>query len=232
MITQIFEQLTNALNSNAGIALLAAFIWGVLSILLSPCHLSSIPLIIGYISKQETKSAHRSFLISLLFSTGILITIIAIGLLTAAFGRMLGDIGQIGNIIIAVIFIFIGLYLLEIIHFNWSLFNPTKVSLKGLKAAFILGLLFGLGVGPCTFAYMAPILGVIFSLSASRIFTAVLLLVFFTLGHCGVIIGAGTFGGWVQSYLNWSAESRTVLVLKRICGILVILAGIYMMINN
>ncbi len=231
-MTQVFDQLTNALNSNTGIALLAAFVWGVLSILLSPCHLSSIPLIIGFISKQETKSIRQSFLISLLFSTGILITIMAVGLLTAAFGRMLGDIGQIGNIIVAIIFVIIGLYLLEIVNFNWSLFNPNKVSSKGLKAGFVLGLLFGLGVGPCTFAYMAPILGVVFSLSASQIFTAVLLLIFFALGHCGVIIGAGTFGGWVQNYLNWSAESRTVMILKRICGILVILAGVYLIFNN
>ena len=231
MIFQLFNILTEALSSRIEIALLAALTWGILSILLSPCHLSSIPLILGYISKQKSKSARRSFLISLLFSTGILITIIAIGLLTASFGRMLGDIGQVGNIIIAAIFIIIGLYLLEIIRFNWSLFNPDKVSSKGFKAAFILGLLFGLGVGPCTFAYMAPILGVVFSLSASRIFTAVLLLICFALGHCGIIIGAGTFGGWVQSYLNWSAKSRTVLILKRICGILVIIAGIYMVFN-
>jgi len=232
MMTQVFDQLTNALNNNTGIALPAAFVWGVLSILLSPCHLSSIPLIIGFISRQATKTTRQSFLISLLFSTGILITIMAVGLLTAAFGRMLGDIGQIGNIIVAVIFIIIGLYLLEIVNFNWSLFNSNKVSSKGLKAGFVLGLLFGLGVGPCTFAYMAPILGVVFNLSASRIFTAVLLLIFFALGHCGVIIGAGTFGGWVRNYLNWSAESRTVMILKRICGILVIIAGVYLIFNN
>ena len=33
---------------------------------------------------------------------------------------------------------------------------------KGLLAALILGLLFGIALGPCTFAYMAPVLGIVF----------------------------------------------------------------------
>jgi len=228
MITQLFDQLANALDSNISIALFAAFSWGVLSILLSPCHLSSIPLVIGFINKQKLNNTHQAFLISLLFSLGIMVSILLVGLITATFGRMLGDIGSIGNIIVAIIFIIIGLYLLDIIHLNWLIFNPEKVNSKGLKAAFILGLFFGLGVGPCTFAYMAPILGIVFNLSSEKIITAILLLIFYAIGHCSVIIGAGTFGTWVQNYLNWSSDSRTVTVLRKICGILVIIAGIYL----
>jgi len=33
---------------------------------------------------------------------------------------------------------------------------------KGLLAAFLLGLVFGIALGPCTFAYMAPMLAVAF----------------------------------------------------------------------
>jgi len=86
-----------------------------LSILLSPCHLTSIPLIIGFIDEQGRISTKRAFIISLLFSVGILITIGTIGLITGLMGRMLGDIGNIGNYIIAVIFFVIGLHLLELI---------------------------------------------------------------------------------------------------------------------
>ncbi len=232
MIVQLFDRLSNALLSNFEIALAASLVWGILSILLSPCHLSSIPLVIGFISKQEAKSTRQSFLIALLFSTGILVTILAVGIITAAFGRMLGDIGQIGNIIVALIFIVMGLYLIDVIQLNWSFFNFGKVTTKGYRTAFILGLLFGLGVGPCTFAYMAPILGIVFELSTTQIWRAALLISAFALGHCGVIIGAGTFGGWVRQYLNWSTESRSVIILKCISGVLVIVAGIYLIIKG
>jgi cytochrome c-type biogenesis protein len=41
-------------------------------------------------------------------------------------------------------------------------------------------------------------------------------------------VGAGTLAGKVQKYLNWSEESNTILWIKRVCGILVILGGVYL----
>ena len=83
---QLFTTLTHAVEGTAAIAMAAAFVWGVLSILLSPCHLASIPLIVGFIDQQGRISTRRAFTISLLFAVGILITIGAIGAITAAAG--------------------------------------------------------------------------------------------------------------------------------------------------
>ena len=81
MLTELFTWLTNAVQGSPAIAISAAFFWGILSILLSPCHLSSIPLIIGFIDKQGRVSFRRAFSLSLMFAIGILITIAAIGLI-------------------------------------------------------------------------------------------------------------------------------------------------------
>jgi cytochrome c-type biogenesis protein len=83
----------------------AAFIWGLLSMILSPCHLASIPLIVGFIDDQGRISTRRAFTISTLFAVGILITIGAIGCVTAAAGRMIGDVGKFGNYFVALIFL-------------------------------------------------------------------------------------------------------------------------------
>ncbi len=120
MIEEIFTILSNALYENYWIALLASFGWGVLSILLSPCHLSSIPLVVGFISSQGKITLGRTFYISLIFSIGILITIAAIGIITASLGRLMGDVGAIGNYLVAGIFFLVGLYLLDIIKFDWN----------------------------------------------------------------------------------------------------------------
>jgi cytochrome c-type biogenesis protein len=72
MIIELFSWLTKAIEGTPYIALIAAFIWGILSILLSPCHLASIPLIIGYIDEQGRISIKRAFWISVLFALGIL----------------------------------------------------------------------------------------------------------------------------------------------------------------
>jgi len=227
-VEQLFTALTHAIQGAPVIAIAAAFVWGILSIILSPCHLASIPLIVGFIDGQGRISTRRAFIISLLFSVGILVTIGAIGGITAAAGRMMGDVGRYGNYFVAIVFFVVGLHLLGVIPMPWS--GPGQVSMKrkGMLAAFILGLVFGIALGPCTFAYMAPMLGVTFSLAATNIIYGIFLLLIYGIGHCSVIVFAGTFTEVVQRYLNWNERSRGAVILKKVCGILVILGGAYM----
>lgn len=225
---ELFTTLTRAVESTPLIAVGASFVWGILSILLSPCHLASIPLIVGFIDGQGRISTRRAFLISTLFAVGILITIGAIGAITAAAGRMMGDVGRYGNYFVAVIFFIVGLHLLGVIPMPWS--GPGQVGMKrkGMLAAFILGLVFGIALGPCTFAYMAPMLGVTFKLASTNLLYGVLLLLVYGIGHCSVIVFAGTFTEVVQRYMNWNEKSKGSIILKKICGILVLLGGVYL----
>ena len=225
---QIFTILTDAIEAMPLIAIAAAFAWGVLSIILSPCHLASIPLIVGFINGQPQMSTKRAFIISTLFSVGILITIAAIGIATAAAGRMMGDVGKFGNYFVAVIFFVVGLHLLGVIPMPWS--GPGQIGMqrKGMLAAFILGLVFGIALGPCTFAYMAPMLGVTFKLASTNLFYGVLLLLTYGVGHCSVIVLAGTCTELVQRYMNWNDKSKGAVILKKICGVLVLAAGLYL----
>jgi cytochrome c-type biogenesis protein len=231
MIDGIFNYLYQAMSGAMYIALFASFAWGVLSILLSPCHLSSIPLVVGFISSQGKISLRRTFYISLVFSMGILITIALIGIITALLGRLMGDIGKFGNYLVAGIFFLVGFYLLDIIKVEWNT-GLRQTQKKGLFAALILGLLFGLALGPCTFAYMAPVLGIVFQTAQTNYFLAVFFLLAFGVGHCAVIVGAGTLTGKVQKYLNWTEKSEAVIWIKKICGVLVIIGGIYLISQN
>lgn len=228
MMESLFTALSHAVEGSAGLALTAAFAWGVLSILLSPCHLASIPLIVGFIDQQGRMTTRRAFLISLLFSVGILITIGLIGAVTAAAGRMMGDIGRWGNYAVAAIFLVVGLSLLEVVHIPLPGAAQPGLMRKGMLAAFILGLVFGIALGPCTFAFMAPMLAVSFTLAATDLAYGVLLLVFYGMGHCAVIVLAGTFTGMVQRYLDWNEQSKGAVVLKKLCGGLVLLGGVYL----
>jgi cytochrome c-type biogenesis protein len=225
---ELFIQLTRAVEGSWLIAIAASFIWGVLSILLSPCHLASIPLIVGFIDEQGRISTRRAFWISTLFAVGILITIGAIGAITAAAGRMMGDVGKYGNYFVAIVFFLVGLHLLDVIPMPVS--GPGQVGMKrkGMLAAFILGLVFGVALGPCTFAFMAPMLGVTFKLASTNLVYGILLLLIYGLGHCSVIVFAGTFTEVVQRYMNWNERSRGAVILRRVCGVLVILGGLYL----
>lgn len=225
----LFTRLTKAVEGSTWIALTAAFIWGILSILLSPCHLASIPLIVGFIEKQGRTSVARAFGISTLFSVGILATIALIGFVTAALGRMAGDVGAIGNYFVAAIFLIVGLYLLGAINISLPGASSINMQRRGMLAAFLLGLVFGIALGPCTFAYMAPVLGIVFKVGADNILYAASLLLVYGIGHCSVIILAGGSAEYVQRYLNWSGESKGTDIIKKVCGLLVILGGLWLL---
>ena len=229
MINELFSSLTRAVEGTPAVAMAAAVVWGILSVVLSPCHLASIPLIVGFIDQQGRVSTRRAFTIALLFSLGILITIGVIGAVTAAAGRMMGDVGRWGNYAVAVIFFAVGLYLLGVINLPLPNAAQPGIKSKGMLAAFVLGLVFGVALGPCTFAYMAPMLGVTFRLASTHLAYGILVLVLYGVGHCGVIVLAGTFTEVVQHYLDWNERSKGAVLLKKVCGVLVLLGGLWML---
>jgi cytochrome c-type biogenesis protein len=219
----MFTQLSHALEGAPAIALLAAAMWGVLSIVLSPCHLASIPLVVAFVSGQERRTTSRALVVSTLFATGILLTIIIVGGLTALAGRMLGDTGGWTNYLVALVFILVGLYLLDVIPINWNSASSRFIG-TGLWAAMVAGLVFGLAVGPCTFAYMAPMLSVTFKLASSQLVFALSLLLAFAIGHCLVIVIAGACANVVQKYLMWTDLNGTIA--RRSMGAMILIAGL------
>jgi len=225
---KLFSALSHAIEGAPLIAIGASFIWGILSIILSPCHLTSIPLIIGYLSNQRELSAKKAFHLSIVFSIGILISIAVIGGITAAAGRILGDIGKLGNYVVAMVFLIFGLNLLGILPLNFPKLGTIKSQRKGYFSVLSLGLVFGLALGPCTFAFMAPMLGIVFNLTAKNLPYGLVLLSAFAIGHCAVIIAAGTSTRLVQQITKWDDQSKGITIIRKICGILVLLGGIYL----
>jgi cytochrome c-type biogenesis protein len=163
-----------------------------------------------------------------LFGLGILITIALIGVATAAMGRIMGDVGRYGNYAVAAIFFVVGLHLLDIIPMPFS--GPGGVGMKrrGLLASFVLGLIFGIALGPCTFAYMAPMLAVSFKAATTNLVYAIVLLAMYGVGHCSVIVVAGTSTEVVERYLRWNEKSNGAAIVKKVCGALVLLGGVYL----
>ncbi len=224
----LFTTLTEALYESHSLALLAAFLWGVLSILLSPCHLSTIPLVVGFLSAQHEKRTIRGTALAFAFAFGVLVTIALIGIITAALGRIMGDVGPYGKYVIAALFFVVGLYLMDIIRLPGSGIGIRPFGMRSvLLSALSLGLVFGLALGPCTFAFVAPVLGVVFQLADTSPLTAGSLVVSFGLGHCSVIVAAGGATSRVQAYLDWTGRSQAMTWIKRAAGLLVLLSGIY-----
>ena len=228
----LFSGLSEMLTASAALAVAAAFGWGILSVVLSPCHLAGVPLLIGHIVRRSegTKSAG---IMSLLFALGILVTLLVIGVVTSLLGRIMGDTGPAASVIVGILLVVLGFNLAGIIRFPEVNMPPVPGFLTGGHAeAFILGLLFGIVLGPCSFAFMAPMMGVAFQASRTNPALSVSLFGMYALGHCAVIVLGGVLTDRVKAYLAWNERSGTVAIFKKICGVFVVIGGLYILKNS
>ncbi len=217
--------LSDAMQHSASAALGAAVLWGVASVLLSPCHLGTIPLIVGFVGSSaagQKTSRGRAAALSFSFAGGMLLAIAVLGLLIAGLGWAVGGLGRYTNYVIAAIFVVAGLHLIGLIPLPLSGLSPSGFKRKGILAAWALGIIFGVGLSPCTFAFVAPVLAAAFGTATSNPAFGALLLLAFGVGHCSVIGIAGASAGFVQRWLDWNSKSRGLTVLKVVCGVLLL----------
>jgi len=227
MLNELFQSLNTAMSGSPVLALSAAFVWGICSVILSPCHLASIPLLIAYVNDQKVETPKHAAGLSTLFALGILATMAVIGVATTLAGRMTGDAGALGGYVMSAVFILIGLHLMDVVSVPWIGTHKEKVKTKGWVGALLLGLLFGIASGPCTFAFLAPVLAVVFNTASEHAVFGFLLLAVYALGHCAVLIVAGTSVERAQHFAAWNRETKTAGRIKFAIGILLILAGLY-----
>jgi cytochrome c-type biogenesis protein len=214
--------------ANAGAwALPAALAWGMLSVFLSPCHLSSIPLVVAYMNGGgEPPATRRATTLSASFALGTLGSIAAVGAVTLGLGRIAGDVGRLGSYLLAAVFLAMGLNLLGVLPLpTWS--TPDASAHRGARGALVLGLVFGAALGPCSFAFMAPLLGLAFASGHDRAGHGAALVALYAFGHAAAIVIAGTSAQGVQRWLSWKSGGRASGVLRGTAGTAVILGGLY-----
>ena len=225
-MTDILTELTRALDGQPGYAIAGAFLWGVASILLSPCHLAGVPLVVAYTGRSATLSWRRAAGLSSVFALGILVTVAVVGGVAVVAGRMLGALSGVTNYLVAVLLFVVGLDLLGAWPFRWSGLPRPETTRRGVAGAFLFGLAFGTALGPCTFAFLGPVMGMTLQTAGTRPMFAMALMLAYAVGHCGVLGLAGATGPLLTSYARWSGSG--VNHLRRACGALVLAGGLYL----
>lgn len=227
MISAMVAAISAALSVPSAWAFGAALIWGFLSVLLSPCHLGAIPLIVGYIHEGRKPDRGLAFQYSLTFALGLLATLAVVGFLTSAAGRLLGDIGTIPKGAAALFLVFCGLWLMDLPPFNRITISasPNRRE-RGRWGALVLGLLYGVLLGPCSFAFLAPMLGFVFAAGREQVAFGASLMVVYAIGHTAAVTAAGTFGDYIGGLLRRRGSDAAALWFKRTLGTILVIAGI------
>ncbi|MDD9301314.1 MAG: cytochrome C biosynthesis protein [Desulfobacter sp.] len=230
MLDSIFLTVNQWMTGGAAIAAAGCFLWGVISVLFSPCHLASIPLIVGYVGGQEKMvQPKQAGIYSVLFTTGLFITIALVGIACALLGRMLGDVGSYWQILVGMILIWVALGMLGVEKCTMSGGVLYKLNPKGKWGAFVLGLAYGVLSGSCTFGFIAPILAII--TVQEKIATGVILITLFAVGHCIPIVIAGSSTAAVKKLLENSKWNSAGTWFRKLAGATIACLGGYFIIT-
>jgi len=231
MLDTIFLTINNWIVAESAIAGVGSFLWGMVSVLFSPCHLASIPLIVAYVGgQQQILGSRQASYYSIAFTLGLFITIALIGIICAILGRMLGDIGNYWQILVGLVLVWValGMFGVEKCSMSGGLFL-NRLNLKGIFGAFGLGLAYGVLSGSCTFGFIAPILAII--TVQQQIASGVTLILLFAIGHCLPIVVAGSSAAMVKKVLENSRWQGAGTWFRKGAAVVICIIALYFITN-
>jgi len=230
MLDTIFLTINNWIVAESAIAGVGSFLWGMVSVLFSPCHLASIPLIIAYVGGQrQILGSRQASYYSIAFTLGLFITIALIGILCALLGRMLGDIGNYWQILVGLVLVWVALGMFGVERCSVSGSLLYRLNLKGTVGAFGLGLAYGVLSGSCTFGFIAPILAII--TVQQKVAAGVVLILLFAIGHCLPIVVAGSSAAMVKGVLENSRWQGATQWFRKGAGVVIAGLAVYFIAN-
>lgn len=221
----LLQNAEQVIKTNPWLAFLLVFIGGLMTAS-NPCVLAMIPLMIGFVGgTKEITGIKKALLFSFLFVIGLSVSFSVLGVIAATTGRLLGDVGAVWKYLVAAVCFLMGIYLLEIFRIPLPAAAPKGFKVGGPVGALLMGMLFGIVSTPCA----VPILAVILVLIAAKgsILYGLGLLFMYGLGHCALIVVAGTSVGLAKKLLDSRHLQRANLYLRRAGALLIILVGIY-----
>jgi cytochrome c-type biogenesis protein len=226
MLESFFLTINEWMMGATTLAALGCFLWGMVSVLFSPCHLASIPLIVAYVAGQEQiLQPRQAGAYSIVFTLGLFITIALIGVFCAFLGRMLGDVGNYWQILVGMILLWVALGMMGVEACSTSGSLLYRLNLRGIWGAFALGLVYGVLSGSCTFGFIAPILAII--TIQQKVTVGILFITLFALGHCLPIVIAGSSTAMVRKLIENRTWQGAGLWFRKGAGALIAALGIY-----
>ena len=221
----LLSSFAKIIQSNVWLAPFFAFLAGVATSF-TPCSLSSVPLVIGYVGGAVQRDTRKSFLYSLVFALGMAVTFVTLGVIACTAGRLVGNGSSIWYIVLGILMVLMALQIWEIYNFIPSVNLLAKNTKRGFIGAFITGILGGIFSSPCS----TPVLVVLLAIVAKdkSFLWGILLMALYAAGHSVLVVAAGTSVGFVQKIKSNNAYGIWSTILKILMGIVILMIGFYM----
>lgn len=225
MINTLLTSISELMKSHLWISPILALIAGVFTSF-TPCALSSVPLVIGYVGGTGQKSTKKAFRLSVIFALGSAITFTILGLVASSFGKLLGNSASWWYLVLGTLMTLMALQTWEVINIIPATYLVSKNTKQGELGAFIAGILSGLFSSPCATPVLVVLLSII-AASKNLLFNMVLML-FYSIGHSTLTIIAGTSMSFVSGLKTNPHYHRLSDILKYTMGLAIFALGLYM----
>jgi len=200
----------------------AVFLAGVISSA-SPCVLTTIPLVVGFVGGYSDGDRLKAFRYSLMFILGLSLTFTAFGAAAGLLGTIFGVVGSWWYAVAGTVALAMGAQMMGLYDLRLPINRNFKPKQGGIIGAFLLGLFFGVVSSPCATPVMVVLLTLV--TGKGQVLYGTMLMFSYAIGHCLLMLVAGTFTGFVEAF----AKSRGIANLsnwsRKVSGCIILLAG-------
>ncbi len=225
-MTEILQSISLLIENNVWLAPFLAFAAGALTSL-TPCSVSSVPLVIGYVGGTAGSDTRKAFRLSLVFVLGSALTFTALGTVASTAGMFFMGASSWWYLILGSLMVLMALQTWGIFEIIPSSYLMSKNRKKGYLGAFIAGILGGIFSSPCSTPVLIALLAIV--AGKGSIIWGASLLILYSFGHGLLALAVGTSFSFAQKLSENIEESRAGSIIKLVLGALILLAGLYML---
>ncbi len=211
-------------NNTSILLLYGISLLGGLIASMSPCSLSMLPIIIGYIGGYSNAKPSKTLLQMIFFVSGMAIVFSLIGIICAITGKVFVS-NSYFVLILASLLMVMGLKLVGLLDFELPVLikkMPQNDAHHTYTYPILLGGVFALAGSPCSTPILAGIMA--FASLSANIVNAIIMLFLFSIGQGLILILAGFLTSRLKSWQNFYKISD---ILLKTSGFLLILASLY-----
>ncbi len=224
-LSDFILNLSKLVGENLWLAPLIALAAGLLTSL-TPCSLSTIPLVLGCVGGLNEHEPKKAFRLSLMFALGSMITFTVLGFAASLLGNLLNSLGVWLHLALALLLIAMALQMFGVFEIIPETSIKAKPN-KGYWATFTAGLLAGAFSSHCTTPVLIAMLAIV--ANNAHILYGVLLLVIFSIGHGVLSVIAGTSAGFVSRLMSSPRYMKAEKIVRIILGVVILLAAAYLL---
>ena len=225
VVNQWLEWFSSSITTNSWLAPALALLAGVVTSF-TPCALTGVPLVIGYVGGTAQRNVRKAFGLSATFSAGMAVTFTILGTAASLLGRLMQGAGGWWYLILGVLMVLMALQTWEIFNFIPSTYAISNTTRRGFLGAFLAGILGGFFSSPCATPVLIVLLGIV--AREGSLAWGMMLLLLYSIGHSVLVIIAGTSVGFVQRLSSSERYGALSNVLRIAVGAVMLLIAFYM----